>query len=450
MVTAETTDTTRPEPSGPPDPSIVAPELRIAGGELAKLARKSPSATGRAVLARVAADAREGGRALIGVDLIRVYPPHLLVPDAPLPWQRAMGWLAVARDVLVFAPIALTWLSLGSALAKYDSGTNFLRLWADDYGSAAVVGVVVLIGLVIAITVALHALRLRAQRTGSRAQLRRSVGEQLTLITFELSATASTRAAAVPSGQLVRAAAEITVATSHLTRVLGEATDRLAQIFDPGPEAGFTKALLGWTASATALEEMGKSLTVPHQLVRDFAKMRESLSKDEAATRSSLGELLTELNEATETSRVSDQAHVRVAEVVLEGTRQVREAMERFVERTELLDMYMKAMTQTLDRLDQGWADAPPSTNSTATGGYYDPMADDGFAHLLDRDDEQASPSADPHPAAGHPSDEDPGPAPRTAPEPGPDVASPPPGDPGTNAPDAADTDDWYTGGSPR
>ncbi|MEU9478245.1 hypothetical protein [Streptomyces sp. NPDC048191] len=444
-MTAETSNTPRPGPPQPPDPPAVTPELGRAAQELARLARQSPSEAGRKVLGRVAADAAQGGRALVGLDLVRVYPPHLLVPDAPLPRQQTVGWLAVVRDVLVFAPILLTWLSLGSALVKYDGDANFLQLWAGDYGTAAVVGVVVLIGLVIAITLGLHVLRLQGGRTASRAQVRSAVGEQLALITLELSVSSSRQAAGVPSGQLIRAATEITGATDRLTRTLADTTKRLSKIFDPGPETGFTKALRGWTASADALKKMGESLTVPHQLIKDFAQMREALRKDEEATRRSLTGLLEELNEATETSRVSDQAHVRVAEVVLEGTRQVREAMERFVERTQLLDMYMEAMMRTLDRLDQSWADAPPAGPTAGPAEFYDPMRDDGFARLLGDDDSGRPPSADRDRSPA----QEPGRAPGQPPAGGPlfgadDDPRPDAGD------DGPDTDDWYGDGERR
>ncbi|MFF3329852.1 hypothetical protein ACFYWX_09860 [Streptomyces sp. NPDC002888] len=445
-----TTNTVPPQPPGAAAPPTATPELRAAGVQLAKLALRSPSVTGRAVLKRVADDAAAGGRALVGLDLVHVYPPHLLVPDAPLPNRQIMGWLGVARDVCVFAPIVVTWLSLFSALEQYEDGANFLTLWAHDFGGVAVLSVVALILVVVALTVSLHWLRLQAQKTSSRAELRRSVGEQLALITFELSTTTGAQAAAVPTGRLVRAAGEISGATDRLTWILREATERLGKIFDPGPESGFTKALEGWTASAGALERMGKSLTVPHQLIQEFAAMRKSLGADEEATRRALAVLLAELNEATETSRDSDQAHVRVAEVVLEGTRQVREAMERFVERTQLLDMYMEAMEGTLNRLDPNWADAPPSAGPTAApSGLYDPMGDDGFDHLNEHDDGRTAPAAGRGWADARMTAEEPrpDPEPTAQPEPEPEPA-PGPADPSTGfgpgERGSSDTDLWY------
>ncbi|WP_037677783.1 hypothetical protein [Streptomyces griseus] len=444
-----TTNTVPPQPPGAAAPPTATPELRAAGSQLAKLAQRSPSATGRVVLNRVAEDVATGGRALVGLDLVHVYPPHLLVPDAPKSNQQLLGWLGVVRDVCVFAPIVVTWLSLYSAINQYKDGANFLTLWAHDFGGVAVLSVVTLILVVVTLTVVLHWLRLRTQQACSRAQVRRAVGEQLALITFELSMTSGAQAAAVPTGRLVRAAGEISGATDRLTRILHEATERLGKIFDPGPESGFTKALEGWTASAGALERMGKSLTVPHQLIQEFAAMRKSLSADEEATRRALAELLAELTEATETSRDSDQAHVRVAEVVLEGTRQVREAMERFVERTQLLDMYMDAMVDTLNRLDPNWADAPPAAGPTSPPPGYDPMGDDGFDHLHEHDDGRTAPAAGRDWSGAGTATEEPPPAtdPRAEPRPEPE---PDPDEPPGFDPDTSDTDQWYGDGSRR
>ncbi|MFG2132191.1 hypothetical protein ACGFNV_30870 [Streptomyces sp. NPDC048751] len=447
-----TTNTVPPQPP-PAAPPSTTPELRAAGAQLAKLALRSPSVTGRVVLKRVADDAVAGGRALVGLDLVRVYPPHLLVPDAPQPGRQVRGWLGVVRDVCVFAPIVVTWLSLYSALKQYKDGANFLMLWADDFGGTAVLLVVALILVVVTLTVLLHWLRMQAQQSSSRAALRRSVGEQLALITFELSTTTGAQAAAVPTGRLVRAAGEISGATDRLTLILHEATERLGKIFDPGPESGFTKALEGWTSSAGALERMGRSLTVPHQLIQEFAAMRKSLGADEEATRRALAELLAELNEATATSRDSDQAHVRVAEVVLEGTRQVREAMLVFVERTQKLDMYLAAMENTIYRLDPNWTPPPSAGSTSASSGFYDPMGDDAFDHLHEHDEGRTAPAAGRGPAEPRTPAEEPVREPMEWPE-GDERADDPAPDPargaGRGAQGSSDTDQWYGDGSGR
>ncbi|MFD6417259.1 hypothetical protein [Streptomyces sp. NPDC060194] len=353
----------------------MSPDLLAAAHDLQQLARQSPSRTGRKVLSGLAGDAALNARALVGVDLNEVYPPRLLVPDAPPRYRNRIGWLGVLRDVFVFAPIVLTWLSLLEAFRDYSEGETFLDQWRDGFGVWAVGAVVVLILLVMLITVALHWLRLRDRQISSNAKLRQRISELLVVITAEIARPVETPTGPAPSGVLVRTAAEITEATDRLRTVLNDTAERLEKIFGPGPESGFTTALNGWTASASSLERMGKSLTVPHKLVQDFAAMRAALKEDEAATLQTLKDLIAELTHATDTSAESGRNHVVVSEVVIGFSRQLNQSLDRFVDRSELLDRYMQHMAVTLNRLDPRLAQSAPGPGPSA---HRDPM-DDGF-----------------------------------------------------------------------
>ncbi|MFJ8779784.1 hypothetical protein [Streptomyces sp. NPDC102476] len=341
----------------PPSP------LSAAGLALEAMAAKSPSAAGTALLRRIGQEARNGGRALAGVDLIQTYPPELLVPDRPLRHGTNAARLATLRDVAVFIPIILTWYSLWQAFNDFEhapAGTTFLRTWSHGFGGTAVILVTALVALVVVLTCVLHWMQGADERSASCAELRQQVAEKLLLINAEVSLTVAGDASRLPSGKLLRLANEITAAAGVLAETMRTGTDRLARIFEPGPESGFTAALAKWSSSADELGAMGRSLTVPHALLRDFAAMRAQLTADERETRTALRDLVGELGEATETSRVSDLAHTRVAEVVVEGSRQLAIAMDKFLASSESLYGYMVTLQRVLDKLDPGWTPPPP------------------------------------------------------------------------------------------
>ncbi|MFF7449486.1 MULTISPECIES: hypothetical protein [unclassified Streptomyces] len=362
----------KPVPPGPPSTPAApepSPTLREAADRLADLAGRCPEdSTGRTVLTWIADDARAGGRALSGVNLLHAYPPEALVPDEP---PRERGLIAVVstlRDVAVFLPIVLTWLSLWFAFRDFEDakkGTNFLTLWASGLGGTAVLLVVVLIGGVILATLWLQRLEWAAERDGSRERLRGQIAGQLAVLTMELAKYAVLEAQAVPAGQLVGIARDITRSTAELSRTLSDSADRMARIFEPGPEGRFASAIDKWTESAAELGAMGRSLTVPHQLLRDFAALREDLRADEAATRESLILLLAELRKAAGSSQEANRVHATVADEVSETTRKVGVAMQLLSDNSERMYSYMDALERVLALLQNdrpgGFAPLPMS-----------------------------------------------------------------------------------------
>ncbi|PWI19973.1 hypothetical protein DI272_41765 [Streptomyces sp. Act143] len=428
-------DTHQPAPPAP-EPS---PALRAAADRLTELAGECPEeSTGRSVLNWIADDARAGGRALSGVNLLHAYPPEALVPDAE---PRNGGLIAVvstARDVSVFLPIVLTWLSLWFAFGDFedsDKGTNFLKLWASGFGGTAVLLVVLLIGGVVLATMWLQRLEWAAEHEASRERLRARIGGQLTVLTMELAKHAVLEAQVVPAGQLVGIARDITRSTAELSRTLSDSADRMEKIFAPGPEGRFVTALDQWTRSAGELGEMGRSLTVPHQLLRDFAKMRDDLRGDEQATRESLTRLLAELRRAAGSSQEANRVHATVADEVTETTRRVGEAMGVLNDNSERMYAYMDALERVLALLQNGggggYGPGPMSNSGDPfTGAHQGPYNGNGHPGAGSRGPAAASPP---------PAPPRPGTAGSGSGTGGPDTggATPPPRRPG---------DDWYGG----
>jgi hypothetical protein len=365
----------RRTPPPAPEPSYA---LGAAADALAADARRLPvDSPGRTVLSWIAEDAKAGGRALTGVDLLQAYPPEVLVPDAEPPHTRLTAVLSAGRDVAVFLPIALTWLSLWTAFDDFEeapAGTTFLDVWTSGFGGVAVLLVVLLITAVIGTTMWLQRLEWAAGQEASRHGLRQRIAGHLVILTMELSRYAVLEAATVPARQLVGIARDITAGTAQLSRTMQSSTDRLEKIFEPGPEGRFVTALDKWSHSARELSEMGRSLTVPHQLLRDFAKMREELRADEEATRKSLTRLLVELRSAAGSSQEANRVHATVADEVSETTRRIGEAMLLFVDTSQRLYSYMDALERVLAVLETGRGPtgsyAGAMTNSDGEAGY--------------------------------------------------------------------------------
>ncbi|MFF1294354.1 MULTISPECIES: hypothetical protein [unclassified Streptomyces] len=368
-------DSPAPEPAPPaPDPSDT---LRAAADRLADLARECPEdSPGRSVLTWIADDARAGGRALSGVDLLHAYPPDTLVPDEPAGKSGLIAVVSTLRDVAVFLPIVLTWLSLWFAFRDFEDapqGTNFLTLWSSGLGGTAVLLVVVLIGGVVLATLWLQRLEWAAERDASRERLRGQVAGQLAVLTMELAKYAVLEAQAVPAGQLVGIARDITRSTAELSRTMSDSADRMEKIFEPGPESRFVTAIDKWSESAGELGAMGRSLTVPHQLLRDFARMREDLRADETATREALTRLLAELRKAAGSSQEANRVHATVADEVSETTRKVGVAMQLLNDNSERMYSYMDALERVLALLQNdrpgGYGPLPMSNSDGLSNG---------------------------------------------------------------------------------
>jgi hypothetical protein len=283
---------------------------------------------------------------------------------------------------MVFLPIAVTWASLWLEFDRYRSepgNSNFLQLWLNGWGRFAVPAVVVLVSLVILLTALLHVQESRNTEAGDNSVLRREIGELLMQVTYQLTVSASAQARIIPTAKLERAARDISTSTHALTQALTSTTDQLAAIFRPGPEGQFTKALGEWTDSARELGAMGRALTVPQEILNRFVQLRSLLAQEERELAAAIQVMVVELKQTSEVSRATAHAHQAVATEVMEDTRSMGAAMERFVEHSEGLNFYMDALNRVLQSLED-------AVGPSVSGPVYPDPAEPGYTGMSNAD----------------------------------------------------------------
>ncbi|MFE4972075.1 hypothetical protein ACFRAR_08145 [Kitasatospora sp. NPDC056651] len=338
------------EPTAKDNLPGIADELQ----RLAERCRKPPL-PGR-VLDSVATALREDPGALAGMDLVTAYPPDLLAPDGTPSQGKVADAVEVVRDGLVFLPIAVTWATLWIDLGRYRASktqANFLRLWFDGAGQVAVPTVVVLVLLVILLNAWLHRHASALRRSADRHELRQSIAYELMRATHFLTVSVSDRTKELSTKELERTARLLARSADQLEKGLGGLTDRLLTVLSPGPEGQFSTALREWTASARELGALGRSMTTPQEVLHHFVTLRNQLAEDDRVLREAVLRLTTEVRDTSAVSQVSAQAHQAVAMEVMEDTRQLGAAMERFVRHSDGLQDLMDGLIRLVEHLQE-------------------------------------------------------------------------------------------------
>lgn len=361
---------TAPRTTVPGPRSGAAPELADVADRLRALAERGRAdGTDTRVLDRVVQDLEAGGATLTGSDLVTAYPPDVLLPDAPLKtWTAVESWLGVLRDVLVFAPIALTWWRLRDALAAYDTQQSrdpFLLGWARGFpagnpperttvtlGTSAI-HVTLLIVLVVALTLVLHMVQRSREKRLSRDDERQQLAAELTLATFLL-ATPAARPAGKPldNRSADRLGAQLNASTEQLQSALRRASEEIVTVLESGPGSRMQTALDGWTKTVDELTKLVRTLTLPSELAQDLIRIRQETARDEERLRASLDALVTDLRGAQETAGQEIHRHDLAVASVRELARNLGESLVVFTERAENLVDSTRAIWELVDRLD--------------------------------------------------------------------------------------------------
>ncbi|MGV4985971.1 hypothetical protein ACWC0C_06195 [Streptomyces sp. NPDC001709] len=367
---------TSTEEATPPNPASVPAQRTGTDPQLDRVAGRIRDLAGRArddgsdtrVLDHVVADLERGGATLAGTDLVAAYPPEVLLPDAPSKGRGTLeGWLGVARDVLVFAPIALTWWRLRGALAAYDATRSedpFLLGWARGFpqghppepttvtlGTSAL-HVTLLILAVVVLTLALHALQRSRERRLSREEERGQLATELALATFLLSTPARPAGKPLDSRSAEKLASQLNAGTEALQLALHRTSQEITAALETGPASRIQSALDGWTKTVDELTRMIRALTPPNQLAQELIRLREQTAEDEAKLRAAIETLVADLRRAQETTGQEIHRHDQAVAAVRDLARSLGETLLVFTERAENLVDSTRGIWQLVDRLD--------------------------------------------------------------------------------------------------
>ncbi|MFJ9894374.1 hypothetical protein ACIQPR_13765 [Streptomyces sp. NPDC091280] len=363
-----TEETAAPQSSVPAPRSGGAPELGDVAARLREFAdRARADGTDTRVLDRIVGDLEAGGATLAGTDLVTAYPPDILLPDAPTRTSATVeSWLGVLRDVLVFAPIALTWWRLRDALHAYDATKSrdpFLLGWARGFPEGApphrttvtlgtsAIHVTLLIVLVVTLTLVVHMVQRSRDRRLSREDARRELGHELTLATFLL-ATPAARPAGKPldSRSADRLGAQLNASTQQLETALRRASEEIVTVMESGPGSRIQTALDGWTKTVDELTALVRTLRLPSELAEDLIRIRQETARDEERLRASLDALVTDLRAAQETAGQEIHRHDLAVASVRELARDLGESLVVFTERTNILYDAARSVLEWIDR----------------------------------------------------------------------------------------------------
>ncbi|MBV9448178.1 MAG: hypothetical protein JO345_20025 [Streptosporangiaceae bacterium] len=323
--------------------------------ELSRYVRLT-SRKSQSTLAILAEELAASPRALIGTDLVSAFPPQVLLPDATGQDNRWMRWvrgLELLRDLLVFAPVLLTWLQLRSALEAYNrtvaqaerqhtTAVSFLLGWERGFGnqvwplSTSALLVALLIALVIGTTLAAHLLRGRIESANSRASEREILADLLAEGTLLLTQVRR------PAGTFTRADIDHMVQgfydnSDRLAAALRESGQQISDSLQSGPASLMEKALKEWSASAIALRDLGQSLTVPSTVLNKLSELERDLAASSVRLSSDVGGLVGQLGEHTEAAGREAIAHMQMARDVSSATDEVRRALDTLTIRLETL-----------------------------------------------------------------------------------------------------------------
>ncbi|MEU2718165.1 hypothetical protein [Streptomyces sp. NPDC007205] len=381
---------TSTEEATPPSPGPVpaqrtgpAPELDGIAGRIRALANRARTdGSDTRVLDRVVADLERGGTTLAGTDLVTAYPPEVLLPDAPSKGRGSLeGWLGVARDVLVFAPIALTWWRLRGALDAYDATRSqdpFLLGWARGFpqgsppepttvtlGTSAL-HVTLLILAVVLLTLVLHALQRSRERRLSREAERGRLANELALATFLLATPARPAGKPLDSRSAEKLASQLNAGTEALQLALHRTSQEITAALETGPGSKIQSALDGWTKTVDELTRLIRGLTPPSRLAQDLIRIREQNAEDEAKLRAAIETLVGDLRRTQEATGQEIHRHDLAVAAVRELARSLGETLLVFTERAENLVDSTRSIWQLVDRLERRYGAPPPDGRDNA------------------------------------------------------------------------------------
>jgi hypothetical protein len=318
-------------------------------------------------LEMLAADLEGSDHRLLGTDLLAAFPPEAVIPDAD---SRLHGGgvraLQLARDVLVFVPVLVTWWQLRFALEAYNAAvaaaqaqhqatTSFLLGWIRGFDgktwslASSALLVAVVIALIIGMTVVAESWQaLQGQRESHEADRAwlASLLVQGTLLLTQVRRPAAGTFTRVDIQSMVEAFYQN---SARLSVELTKTRDQIAEVLATGPAAQFTKAIEDWRRSASALEALGQSLTVPSEILGRLQEIQRDFSQSGQQLADNLRNLVRQLGDQTLAAGQEAAAHTQLARDVSGATREVGQAFDTFTARLEQLGSLVSDLREAIE-----------------------------------------------------------------------------------------------------
>jgi hypothetical protein len=365
-------------PLRPPAPSSVNARLGAVANALEAMAPPPARDGTTSTLEMLAQDLKAGGPSLAGTSLVMTVPPALLLPDATVRSDSWVRRVEVLRDLLVFVPVLVTWWQLRYALEAYNrsvvaaqrdhtTAVSFLLGWQRGFNgqtwplSRSALIVVLIITLVIASTLVCSFWRGRIEAANSRSSDRSKLADLLMEGTLLL-----TKASRSGTSEFTRADIESMVRgfyenSDRLTNALQDTGKQINDSLQSGPGSRLEKAIREWSESASALRDLGRSLTVPSELLAKLQELERALAASSLRLTTEVASLVSQLGEQTEAAGHEAAAHIQMARDVSDATTQVGRAFDTFTARLEQLGSLVDELRLLVDRTrmtgNEDWVD---------------------------------------------------------------------------------------------
>ncbi|MEU9840517.1 hypothetical protein AB0C69_14985 [Actinomadura sp. NPDC048032] len=280
--------------------------------------RDSPgeAASGPALLKRLADDLDPaGGPPPTGVDLVAAYPADALLPDpAPRRWlETTLFWGRFFQNVLVFAPIVVTWWKLHDALNAYGrahSEGSFLLGWqagsfdpdhirrgVQDFAplSETAWWVVLTVLVVIAFTALVTTCENLLDRPRYEAE-RVQIAQDVALASHLLSGSRDGQVTYRDLQSLVQRME--TSVGGLIGRLAGTAEDVRAAL-EGSTGKRIEDAVQTWIDKAESLERAITAMQAPAETLERFRKLQDDIAAGQRELRAELAAMVTQVERAT-------------------------------------------------------------------------------------------------------------------------------------------------------
>ena len=277
---------------------------------------RGTDATGPVLLRRLADDLHPAsGRPLAGTDLVAAYPAEALLPE-PAPsraLELVLFWARMLRDVLVFAPILVTWLKLHEALNAYGragSEASFLLGWqagsfrpdhiargVQDFDplSTTAMWVVVIVAVVIVFAMAVNMCENRLDRPRFEDE-RAQITQDLALASHLLAASGTDDRPTYRDLRALVGTMESTV--GGLIGRLSSTAEEIRTALENSTGQRIEEAIRTWIEKSEALERAIASMQAPAETLEAFRALQADIAAGQRELRGELEGLVRQVERA--------------------------------------------------------------------------------------------------------------------------------------------------------